>query len=304
MFAREAIFIEPPVRHLRIGVAIATAGRPETVRETVGLLKRQIRAADTVLVCSPRQEDVEGLCESHPEVVHILGPRGLPHQRNRLLDAADDLDVLVFLDDDFVMAPEYLAETEAVLAAHPTVVMTTGNVVADGILGPGLSVADAEKHLSKSPATGSLPLVSVYNGYGCNMAVRLTAVRAHHLRFDEQLPLYAWLEDVDFSRRLAAFGSIVRVSSARGVHLGVKSGRQPGMGLGYAQIANPCYLIAKGTCSWRKGFFLMSRNFAANVLGTLRGEKAVDRRGRLSGNLRAVLDLMTQRLAPSRAQHF
>src|SRR6478735_10691171 len=108
MFAREAIFIEPPVRHLRIGVAIATAGRPETVRETVGLLKRQIRAADTVLVCSPRQEDVEGLSESHPEVVHILGPRGLPHQRNRLLDAADDLDVLVFLDDDFVMAPEYL----------------------------------------------------------------------------------------------------------------------------------------------------------------------------------------------------
>jgi len=294
----------PAARPFRIGIAIATAGRAEVVRETVDLLKAQGRAPDAVLVCSPGPEDVEGLHDACPGIALVLGSRGLPRQRNRLLDAAGDLDLLLFLDDDFVMAPDYLAETEAVFAARPDVVMTTGAVVADGVLGAALSIEEAQRHLARPPAPASSPVIAVYNGYGCNMAVRLETVRTHGLRFDEVLPLYAWLEDVDFSRRLAPHGSIVRVAAARGVHLGVKSARQPGMRLGYSQIANPCYLIAKGTCSWRKGVFHMSRNFAANVVGTLRGERAVDRRGRLSGNLRAVLDLLTQRLAPSRALRF
>ena len=45
-----------------------------------------------------------------------------------------------------------------------------------------------------------------FSGYGCNMAVRLAPMREHGLRFDERLPLYGWQEDVDLSRRLAAFG--------------------------------------------------------------------------------------------------
>lgn len=286
---------------LTIGIAIATAGRAQILRETVGLLKRQSRPADRILVCSPRPEDVEGLAETAPDAFHILGPQGLPHQRNCLLDAAGDLDLIVFLDDDFVMAPDYLGRTEAVFSARPEVVMSTGLVVADGVRSAGLSITDAERHLDDAPCAGTADVSEVYNGYGCNMAIRMAPVKENALRFDEDLPLYAWLEDIDFSRRLAPFGSIVLISAARGVHLGAKSGRQPGLRLGYSQIANPCYLIAKGTCSWRKGVFLMSRNVAANMLGTLRGERAVDRRGRLFGNLRAMLDLLTQRLAPSRA---
>jgi hypothetical protein len=298
---RSVALTPAPSKHLRVGVGIATAGRPEILRDTIALMAAQIRAPDVVLVCSPGMEDVDGLCEANPHVVHLLGQKGLPHQRNRLLDAAGDLDLLVFLDDDFVMAAEYLAETEAVFMSHPDVVMTTGDVVADGILGPGLLVEDAKMLLAKAAIPSSSLFAPIYNGYGCNMAVRLATVFERGLRFDEHLPLYAWLEDVDFSRSLAPFGSIVRVASARGVHLGIKSGRQPGIRLGYSQIANPCYLIAKGTCSWKKGLFHMTRNVAANLLGTLRGEKAVDRRGRLFGNMRAMLDLVTQRLAPSRA---
>ncbi len=174
-------------------------------------------------------------------------------------------------------------------------------MVADGIIGPGLTFEEARNRLSTAGKTSAARLSAVYNGYGCNMAVRLATVRDNALRFDEELPLYAWLEDVDFSRSIAPFGRIIRVESAKGVHLGVKSGRQRGVRLGYSQIANPCYLIAKGTCSWKKGLFHISRNFAANLYGTLRGEKAVDRRARLIGNLKAMLDLVALRLAPSRA---
>jgi GT2 family glycosyltransferase len=286
---------------LRIGIAIATADRPEIVAETVRLLARQGRRADRILVCSPRREDGAGTAAPDLKVVHFLARRGLPHQRNRLLDAATDLDILLFLDDDFVMAEDYLAEIEAAFAAHPDVAMVTGKVVADGIIGPGLSFFEALEELSRLRPVPSNRLVEVYNGYGCNMAVRLDVVRTNRVRFDEELPLYAWLEDVDFSRSLARFGRIVRAERALGVHLGVKAGRQRGVRLGYSQIANPCYLIAKGTCSWKKGLYHMVRNIAANVWGTLRGDASLDRRGRLLGNAKGLLDLIKQRLAPSRA---
>jgi GT2 family glycosyltransferase len=286
---------------LRIGVAIATANRPDIVGETVGQIFLQVRKADAILVCSPSVEDVEGLREAYPDVIHLVGPRGLPHQRNRLVEAAENLDILLFIDDDFIMDSNYIAETEAAFLSHPDLVLTTGRVVADGIIGPGFSFDEALARLSIPVAPAATRLTDVYNGYGCNMAIRLEPVRTNRLTFDEELPLYAWLEDVDFSRSLAPFGRIARVEHAIGVHLGVKSGRQRGVRLGYSQIANPCYLMSKGTCSWKKGLFHISRNLAANILGTLRGEKSIDRPGRLLGNLRAVADLVTQRLAPSRA---
>ena len=91
----------------------------------------------------------------------------------------------------------------------------------------------------------ALQTVPAFNGYGCNMAVRSAVVRRHRLRFDERLPLYAWQEDVDFSRRLAPHGAILQLEGARGVHLGVKQGRSPGVQLGYAQVVNPLYLVRK-----------------------------------------------------------
>jgi len=290
-----------PPEGLRIGIGIATAGRPAILRETIGLIAAQGRVPDAILVCSPGEEDIEGLAEAHPGVVRLIGPRGLPHQRNRLIEAAGDLDILLFLDDDFVMDTQYLAEIEGVFRRHRDVVLATGRVIADGIIGPGLSVEEARARLAAPSLPPVAALTEVYNAYGCNMAVRLNTVRAHALKFDEELPLYAWLEDVDFSRTMAPYGRIVRTERAAGVHLGVKSGRQRGVRLGYSQIANPCYLIGKGTCSWNKGLFHMSRNLAANLYGTLRGEKAIDRPARLLGNLNAVADLFTRRLAPSRA---
>lgn len=291
----------PQLDALRIGVAIATAGRPEIVRQTIGLIATQHRAADMILVCSPDEDDIDGLRETHPRVVRLIGPRGLPHQRNRLVEAAGNLDILLFLDDDFVMDSGYIAEVEAIFRDHPDIVLATGRVIADGIIGPGLSIEEANERLSAPSSSPAARLTDVYNGYGCNMAVRLETVRDNALKFDEELPLYAWLEDVDFSRGMAPFGRIVRAEQAMGVHLGVKSGRQRGVRLGYSQIANPCYLIAKGTCSWNKGLFHMGRNLAANLYGTFRGETAVDRPARLLGNLKAMADLLTQRLAPSRA---
>jgi GT2 family glycosyltransferase len=284
---------------VHLTVAVATAGRRETLSTLIGLLARQARAPDLLAICPAAPEDVDqAVCDQAPFPVKVVaGPRGSSAQRNALLDRIET-DLVLFMDDDFVPADDYLRECEQVFLANPDVVMMTGTVIADGAVGPGLTVADAERILSTDEGAGAPALVDVYNGYGCNMAVRAPPVQAAKVRFDEDLPLYGWLEDVDFSRLVAPFGKIVRAESCRGVHLGVKRGRTSGVKFGYSQIANPLYLARKGTMRLDRALSQMARNLAQNCARALRPEPWVDRRGRLRGNLKAIQHLMAGRISP------
>jgi GT2 family glycosyltransferase len=209
--------------------------------------------------------------------------------------------VVLFLDDDFLPAPDYLAVTEGVFAARPDAAVTDGTVIADGAKGPGLTVAQGRALLAadRLPAD-AMACAPHFNGYGCNMAVRMATVRAHGLRFDEALPLYAWYEDIDFTRRLGRHGAILRLQGARGVHLGVKSGRVPGRRLGYSQVANPIYLARKGSFPWSHALPSALRHLAMNAARVAWPEPHVDRAGRLGGNLLAVWDLLRGRASPER----
>src|SRR4051812_27434800 len=101
---------------MRLAIGIATRGRAAIVAETLAELERQTRRPDRVIVCHVAPEDVGA---PHPGVAYIRSPAGLPRQRNAILDAAADCDILLFLDDDFLPAPDYLRVTEAVFAARP-----------------------------------------------------------------------------------------------------------------------------------------------------------------------------------------
>ena len=135
------------------------------------------------------------------------------------------------------------------------------------------------------------------------MALRVAPALAQGVRFDVNLPLYGWLEDIDFSRRMAAHGRIVNCSSLRGVHLAIKHGRTSGLRVGYSQVANPLYLLRKGSLSATYSLRHVSRNVAKNLLRVAHPEPWVDRRGRLRGNLIAFGDLLRGRLDPRRIQH-
>ena len=86
----------------------------------------------------------------------------------------------------------------------------------------------------------------------------------------------------------------------RGVHLGNKRGRTSGLRFGYSQVANPLYLRNKGTVGLKWALRLMGGNIAANILGSLKPQGLVDRRGRLKGNLIALGDFVRGRLDPMR----
>ncbi len=199
---------------LKIAVAIATAGRREVLADAIRFLARQSRQPEELLICPARPEDVEPAClDGFPCPVRIVsGPIGSSAQRNALIDASD-ADVMVFFDDDYLPAEDFVHETERLFAAHPGVVLATGIVLADGILGPGLTHDEGVHLLAQAkPASEPPSQWPVFNAYGCNMAVRLAPVRLHGIRFDERLPLYGWLEDVDFSRQLAPHGDIVKAT--------------------------------------------------------------------------------------------
>jgi GT2 family glycosyltransferase len=280
---------------MRIGIGIATTGRAPVLAEALAELRRQTRAPDRLVVCGAAPDDLAGV----EGVECFLAPRGGTRQRNAILDAMDDCDVVVFFDDDFLPAPEWLAAAEAALSTDPGIVALTGTVLADGASGPGLSAAQGRALLAADGRREGAD-VEVYNVYGCNMALRLDVMRTYRLRFDEDLPLYGWQEDVDMSRALAPHGRIVRIAGARGVHLGTKLGRTSGVRFGYSQVVNPVYLARRGRCSWRRALWTMGRNLAANLLRGVRPEPWVDRRGRLRGNMLGLWELARGRARPER----
>jgi GT2 family glycosyltransferase len=253
-----------------------------------------------VIVCGAKPADVEGIEAASPGTLVLLAEPGVPRQRNAVIAAAMDADILVFFDDDFLPESTYLAAIEQHMATDPRIVVATGLVLADGIGGPGFT-PEAGRAILAGAVPNTRRVKPIFSGYGCNMAIRMAPMRERAVRFDERLPLYGWQEDVDLSRRLARFGTIVQIEAARGVHLGVKLGRGSGVRLGYSQVANPLYLSAQ-----RRGYPLrralshIVRNMAMNVTRSSWPEPYVDRRGRLRGNMLALRDLMTGRMAPER----
>ncbi len=286
---------------MRIAVVIATAGRPDIVSGALVHMLGQTRAPDRLLVVGSEERDFPIERPADTTVEWVVGPRGSTFQRNLGLEMVEaDSDFIVFFDDDFLPQPDWLQKAEMALMAHPDVLAFTGHVIADGILGPGLSIEQAESALRSgvTVAGGRTMIDEDVPSYGCNMGFRASAIAGQ--RFDERLKLYAWQEDTDFSFRVARGGRRVRFHALQGVHMGVKSGRVSGRRLGYAQVANPVYLMRKGTMRSGHALPLILRNIAANVAKSLKPEPYVDRRGRLAGNMLALIDLCSGRADPER----
>jgi GT2 family glycosyltransferase len=299
-----------------IVVVIATVGRPQHVADCLSLLSNQTRLPDLVLISATTQSDlphgVENLLGGLPfELRSLQGPRGLTAQRNSALSALCRIQPLqskesfvVFFDDDFVPRADWLGNAEAEFATRVECVGLTGVLLADGSSGPGYQLAQARTFLERGRRvlpywdwrTRPGPARALY---GCNMAMRGPVLRS--VRFDEALPLYGWLEDEDVSGQLRQQGGLFRSDQLVGVHLGVKGARVGAANYGYSQIANPIYLVRKGTYSLWPALQLMGRNLAANILKSPWPEPHVDRASRLRGNLLALRDLAQGQLHPARA---
>lgn len=290
---------------MKIAIVIASIGRPVELARWSDHCRHQTLAPSEVIFSITSDADIPaGFTD--PAVRVLRGLKGSCHQRNAGLDALTSApDVVAFFDDDYFPSRHCIEGIALVFAAHADLVGTTGHLLADGIHSAGIDFATAEAMVARFDAAHTnidTALDDAWGTYGCNMAFRWSAIR--DIRFDERLPLYAWQEDVDFSRRLLDRGRIARTGAFAGVHQGVKAGRTAGNKFGYSQIANPLYLMRKGTMPIRSGLWLMARNVASNHAKALKPEPWVDRKGRVKGNWRAVKDLVSGRLRPDRILDF
>src|ERR1700694_6256142 len=93
---------------MKIGIGIATRGRPRVLVNTLNDLTFQRRAPERVMVAYADPKDIEGAVRNIPELCFVRSELGLTRQRNAILDLSKDLDILVFIDDDFYLHPDYL----------------------------------------------------------------------------------------------------------------------------------------------------------------------------------------------------
>lgn len=290
-------------------VIVATKGRAKETRVLLDYLLNQSLVPHYVVVVGSEQSDIEGL-DTHPFIEQkkgelVISKAGLCIQRNAGIEtllaqpelATDQEWFVAFFDDDFRPAHNWMEEAQKYFSDNKDVVGITGLVLADGIhLEFGIPEEEAQHYLTNEAVDPNAKPGVLQGLYGCNMAYVGKIMQLQ--RFDENLPMYAWQEDYDFAHRALEHGTLRKMPYSRGVHLGTSNGRTSGVRFGYSQVANPIYLVKKGSMPWRVAAKLMSKNFASNSYRTLTRVQTKDFPGRLKGNMRAVFDLVRGKLNP------
>lgn len=286
---------------MKIGVGIATKGRSSELCCLVDALQRQTVLPAEIVVSAVSPDDVAGL-KPNGMTSTVFGSAGLCHQRNRVLDRLlGKTDIIAFFDDDYIPSRFALEGCRRVFEEQDDVVGLTGTLLADGINSQGVPLADALALVEAYDASPDQTITyerGLVGLYGCNMVFRTSSIGGE--RFDEELPAYAWQEDIDFSHRIGRRGLLVKTNALVGVHRGVKGGRQSGLRFGYSQVANPLYMFRKSTMPLGFALKRIARNFVANHARLLNPEPWIDRKGRALGNWTAILDLIRGRLSPGK----
>jgi glycosyltransferase involved in cell wall biosynthesis len=283
---------------MKLGLVIASYGRSDILQQALMRLVSQPRVPDYIIISAVSPADVPVFSQSIANLRTVFGSAGLTRQRNRGLSCLiDTVDVIIFIDDDFIVGDDYFRRMESIFEQEPSIIGVNGHIVADGANSPGFTFEEGFQLLQQYGRQKGPPWLRAIEGsYGCNMAFRSASIGS--VRFDERLALYGWQEDSDFCGALRGTGWIVRTNLVWGVHLGTKRGKGSDLRLGYSQIINPAYIVSKGNMSRVYAFRLAAKNVIANLVKSVRPESYVDRRGRLLGNLIGMFHLMTGRLTP------
>jgi hypothetical protein len=254
-------------------------------------LEKQSVAPSIVVISATAASDIGALPPIALNVECIFGPPGLTAQRNRALKHVRPCaDLAIFFDDDFAPAANWIEQCTRLFASESSIAGANGSLIYDGAVTPAISWEEAQQAIAAHRPT-SPHLSEIADLYGCNMAFRMSAIDGMH--FDERLVLYGWLEDKEFSRKVAKKGRLVRSNLLIGVHLGLQAGRLSDKQFGYSQVVNAWYLYKKGVLSGDEVSFHVLKALLGNAAKTIRPEDHIDRRGRLYGNLIGITHLLS-----------
>jgi GT2 family glycosyltransferase len=288
---------------LKTTVVICSANRPDVLAETVNSLfcGQSVRPLE-IVVSVFNQTHVTEETSARPGVRVVLsGIQGTCAQRNAAAKVVQTPYTL-FLDDDVELAANFIESMERLLDHDTDAVAATGFLVIDGARGDG----GLERSVARSYAMNYVREQANYDhGEGQNIFVRSQVFEK--VLFDENLPLYGWLEDLDFATNILRYGRIIMNTETCWAHIGTPGGRTTGLRFGYSQVVNPFYL-------WRKNgkpgltrviFGHWLRYLAYNYRRELikHPNDRSDRAGRLTGNMIALRHVLAGKVDPSYILH-
>lgn len=206
-------------------VGMATFRRPELLAALLPRLLEQIEHARSVLDPTPEfrivvvDNDPEGSARDAASALGdcriryvVEATPGISSARNRVLDEAEDADVLVFIDDDETPHEGWLAH---LLTAHrdyrADAVSGPVHAVFDGPEDPWVAASGAYvEPLREGTATGTVLCRAATN----NLLLDLRAARRFSLRFDTRLGLTGGEDSLFTGQLTRAGGKIVWCAEA------------------------------------------------------------------------------------------
>src|SRR5688572_28506104 len=95
---------------MKLVVIVPTFGRQAQVARLLRELEAQTRPPEHVNVSAPDESHVDSYAARNFTVSRVFGRTGLSAQRNNALaEALGHYDIVIFFDDDFLPADDYLA---------------------------------------------------------------------------------------------------------------------------------------------------------------------------------------------------
>ncbi len=215
-----------------MAVVICTRNRPDDLRRALTSIAWQTAKWEELLIVDDsdahRRHDTSAACVMAGVDARLLtkDEPGLTASRNLAIDHIDS-DIVLFLDDDVVLRPDYLEHMVGAFAADDDLAGAGGTIDDDhdyelpwlrGLLMlPGRTTGRVYPSgwSSQSPRGVDRPVEHLI---GCNMAFRTSVLRAN--RFDVSFGGYGLGEDLELTHRLHLAGRRLRsVGAARLWHL-------------------------------------------------------------------------------------
>ena len=210
-------------------VIIATYNRANELKQCIEHMEKSTVFPKRIIIIDASSEKVEFSYHGKLNIdYHHVTQTGLTVQRNIGIDMLEpQTEIVTFLDDDMYVDAHYFENLYVAFQENEEMIGAEGALRIDG--GRRLEIPKC-----------NLPLKTLY---GCNMSFRYSAIA--HERFDENLKLYAFKEDWDFSYRLACKGKYLKLYKCTGEHEISPKRAVNDEKMGYMWVANDCYIKRK-----------------------------------------------------------
>lgn len=245
---------------MKISAVVSTKNRREELKRLLASLRTQTRPPDELIVIDADcAADVEKLVSGAgiPGVParYFPFPSSLTQARNKGVQESSG-DVVVFLDDDLILEPDFLKEIARPIAQRPEIAGVTGDITNHSRNSGGLKRflqyllglpydGDGRFRLSGAPTTtcGLKEARDVEFVPGGITAWRREVFK--EFSFDENLPGLGINEDVDFSYRVSRLWKNHYAPSARAAHERPSLAREATAAYLRMELASQAYLYRK-----------------------------------------------------------